>query len=134
MTSEQLAIIKAELTSDPLSRGYAAMSDQEAAAAINANDREPERDNVTAGVLMSALVLTEYNALAAIERRYFDLLVSAGSVELNPTVRQQIRALFPAGSGTRAGIMKALRRVGSRADELGIGNVTPSDIADAKRL
>jgi len=129
-----LQTLKTELTTDPLARGYAAMGDQEAAVSLNTNDREPERDDITAGVLMSALVLAEYNALTAVERRYFDLLVSAGSVTLNSTVRQQIRALFPQGTQTKQNLNGALKRVGSRADELGIGNVTPSDIADAKRL
>jgi len=53
---------------------------------------------------------------------------------LTVTVKQELGAIFPAGSQTRTNLIALLKRDGSRADELGLGHVTPSHVADARRL
>jgi hypothetical protein len=133
MTPAELAILKAEITTDPLARGYAAMDDESASKSLNKRDRITERETLTSAILVGSLDKAEYAALTAGDKAYFGLLVNAGEVQPTKPVRQQLKDLFPVGSKTRQEINKALQRDGSRAEELGLGNVTPSDIADAKR-
>lgn len=129
-----LQALKDELTIDPLGRGYSGMNDVQAAESLNTPDREPERETITAGLLMGGLVEAEYDALPSRGKTYFDLVVSAGEVPLTDEVKTNLGSLFPAGSATRANVLAAMKRPGSRAEELGMGRVTESDVADARRL
>lgn len=128
-----LVALKAELTDDPLNRGYTQMDDVAAAESLNARNRQADRDTLTAEMLVSSIVESEFNSLTAREKNYLQLLVNAGSVQLNQTVKQQLGSLFPSGSQTRTNVVSLLKRPGSRADELGLGQVTPSHVADARR-
>lgn len=123
-----------ELTNDPINRGYSGMGDEAAAESLNAQDREPNREDVTASQLMGALDEGEYNALPARGKTYWTLLVTAGGTPLTSVVKTSLSALFPAGSNTRANLIALLKRTGSRAEELGLGRVSPSDVANARRI
>lgn len=129
-----LQSLKDELINDPLSRGYAAMDDVQAANSLNAPDRQPNRESLTSDQLMGALDENEYNALVARGKKYWDLLVTAGGIPLTTIVKQQLSTLFPDPSNTRTNLLALLKRVGSRAEELGLGSVTSSNVADARRL
>lgn len=125
-----LAKLKTELALP----AYAGLSDEAAADAMNRPDKQPDRDSVTSMELMGALDEGEYNSLVARSKTYWGLLLQAGGVAVTPIVKQQLAALFGQGTTTRANLLALLKRTGSRADELGLGRVTPSDVADAKRL
>lgn len=129
-----LQALNTELTTDPAGLGYATQDDVTAAETLNRVDRQADRENLKASLLAGALEMTDYEALAPAQRRYFDLLISAGEVDNTPTVRSQLRDLFPQGSATRQNIRAAMKRPGSRAEEIGLGRVTPSNVADARRL
>lgn len=130
-----LVALKTEITSDPASMGYAAANGDHDAIAklLNKPRRTIDAETINGGVLVSCLDKTEYTALAATDKAYLNLFVTAGDVPVTANVRQALRALFPAGSETRNRINAATRRAGSRAEELGLGRVTESDIADALR-
>jgi hypothetical protein len=134
MTNEQLQIIKGELTADPLQRGYAAMSDEDAAASLMRQDRTVDREQLSSGVLVSCLDKAEFTALSNADKAYLNLFITASDVPMTADVRQALRSMFPAGSKTRQNINQSTRRIGSRAEELGLASVTTSGIADAKRL
>lgn len=130
-----LVALKAELDSDPLGRGYAGMSDVEASESLNAPTREPNRDSIGGGELAAAIDFTEYVALStAIHRQYLQLLTSADNLPVKGPLRQTLASFFPSGSTTRANIAAMLKQTGSRAQELELGFVTPSHVADARRL
>lgn len=134
MNDEQLAILKEELTADPLQRGYAAMGDDDAALSINRSDRTIDREQLSSGVLVSCLDKAEFTALSNADKAYLNLFITASDVPMTKDVRQALRGMFPADSKTRQNINQSTRRIGSRAEELGLSGVTPSTIADAKRL
>jgi len=129
-----LQALKNELTADPLARGYSGMSDEEAAASLNANGRQVDRTSITGGEIAASLVRAELAALTAGEQNYVRALIGADSIPLTANFKTEVGAVFGAGTATRANIIALLKRSGSRADELGLGHVTESDIADAKRL
>lgn len=130
-----LAALKTELTTDPAAIGYAAViGDHEAIAKLlNKPQRTIDAEVISGGVLVSCLDKIEFTALNAVDKAYLNLFVTAGEVPVTANVRQALRALFPAGSETRNRINAATRRSGSRAEELGFGRVTESDVADALR-
>lgn len=126
--------LKTEITTDPLGRGYASLGDVEIAASLNRPDRQPNRDTLDAGLLVASIVRSEYAALGNGEKDYLRLIAMAQTLPLTQTVKVELSAIFPAGSQTRANLVALMKRPGSRAEELGFGHVTPSDVADAKRL
>lgn len=128
------AALKTELTTDPLARGYAGMGDEAAAVSLNAPNRTPDRETLDSGLLMSCVVRSEYDALSAADKDYFRQVIAAGSVPITSALRQGIGNVFGAATTTRANIIAALKRVGSRAEELGLGSVTTSDVARARAL
>jgi hypothetical protein len=134
MTPAELATLKTEITTDPLGRGYAAMDDESASKSLNKLIRTIDRESLSSGLLVSCLDKAEFTALVAADKAYLNLFITATEVPMTADVRQALRNMFPAGSKTRANINQATKRDGSRAEELGLGNVTPSDIADSKRL
>lgn len=129
-----LVALAAELTTDPLARGYSAMSDEQAANSLNAQNRLPDKTELAAGDIVAALVRAEYDALSAAGKAFLGVVLSAPSIPITAIFRTNMAALFAAGTGTRANLVATLQRSGSRADELLLGFVTPSDVADARRL
>lgn len=129
-----LVALKNELTADPLGKGYAAMNDEQAADSLNANGRLVDRTSITGGEIAASLVRAELAALTAGEQNYVRALLCADSIPLTANFKTEIAAVFGAGSATRANLIALLKRPGSRAHELGLGTVTPSDVANARRL
>lgn len=128
-----LVALKAEITDDPLAIGYAEKSHEDIARLLNRPSRSIDSESLSSGVLVSCLDRAEFAALSASDKTYLNLFVTAGSVPMTAEVRQTLRALFPVGSNTRKNINAATKRDGSRAEELGLGRVTESDVADALR-
>lgn len=129
-----LAALKSELDNDPEAIGYSAMSDVEAAEALNARDREADADTLQAGDLVASLGPDDWVELAAEQKQYLQLLVTAGSCPLTAVVKSTLAGMFPAQSQTRRNLLRIMRQEASRAKQLSLGRVTPSDVADARRL
>ena len=131
-----LAALKTELTTDPLGRGYAVMTDEQAAASLALSDRQADRDMLDSALLVASIVRAEYATLSANDKDYVRLVGAVdGPLPLTANLKTQLGAIFPAGSATRANLVALLKRTGSRAEELNLGgSPTPSDVADAKRL
>ena len=130
-----LVALKAELVNDPLPRGYAVMSDESAANSLNTPNRTPNRESTDAGTILSAMVRSEFDALTTANKDYVRVVLStAGAIPLTATFRANLAAMFAAGTTTRTNFLALQSRPGSRAEELGLGFVTPSDVANARRL
>lgn len=130
-----LVALKSEIQSDPATIGYAALKGDHVgiAQAMNRSQRTIDAETLSNGVLVSCIDKTEFATLSAADKQWLNLFVTAGSVPMTGAVRQALRSLFPAGSTTRGNINQATKRTGSRAEELGFGRVTESDVADALR-
>lgn len=127
--------LKTELTSDPLNRGYGAMSDEEAAKTFSVLDRTPNRTDLDGGLLVASIVRSEFAALSAGDKQYVQLVCAADSLPLTATLKSELGAIFPAGSATRTNLLALMKRPGNRAEELDLGGIpTTSDVANARRL
>lgn len=129
-----LVALRAELDTDPLALGYAGMTDEQAAASLNANGRDVNRTEVTGGEIATSVVRSELAALTAGDQNYIRALISAGVMPITDNLKSEFGAVFGAGTQTRANLLSLLKRPGSRAEELGLARVTPSHVADARRL
>lgn len=133
---DRLAILRSELQNDPLGRGYAGMTPEQAAASLNTVNREVDREVVGRNVIPShraiaALVAADYLALTDGQQRLFALLVSAGFIDVaNTGMRALFTALFPSGT-TRDNLIDLLTVMVSRAEELGLPHIEPGHVEQA---
>lgn len=129
-----LAQLKSELTTDPAGLGLAALGDDAAAVALTAETRQIFRETVSGGLIVSSVAKSDFATLSAADKAYLQLLAVCPDIPLTAQLKTDLSALFPAGSATRTNLVAATKRTGSRADELGLGRVTASDVANARKL
>lgn len=131
LTNTQRATLRTELLTDPLARGYAAMSDDAAAASLNTKNRTPDRTTITAAEIVSAIVRSEFDALSAANKTYVQTVLNVGgSIPLTAQFRSDMGAIFGAATTTRANITAQLKRSASRCEEL-LGEGVKCDYQDA---
>lgn len=129
-----LVALKSELTSDPAGIGYAGKSHEDQAVLINKPQRTVNREQFSGADLASCLDPVEFAALTAVQRTWLQMLTTAnGMLTLYASLRQDIRAVLSTATKSLAKFNQTINRSGSRAEELGLGAVTTSDVADALR-
>lgn len=124
-----LAKLKAEIADAK----YKDMGDEAIADALNERTAQVDREVLTGGELASCVTLADYTGLQPVQRQYMDMLVASASMPLSANVRTQLTTMFSAQSDTRKNLVLLLKRSGTRAEELGLGRVTTSDVAVARR-
>lgn len=108
--------------SDPKFKG---LDDEQIANALNTADREVDVEVIDTGVVVASITREEFGKLSHDDKEYVGLLARRDTLPATATIKAELTALLPTLN---------LKRSGSRAEELGLGNVTPSQVADAKRL
>ena len=124
--AQALQDLKAELTTDPLGRGYAGMTDAQAAASLLAKDRSVDKTSMTAAEIYEAINRAEYVALVAAEKSEVNIVLGLGgdiSVITGSKARAVLLQAFPGGSATRTALVAAVSRLVSRAEEIFGGDV-----------
>lgn len=129
-----LVALKSELTADPAGLGYTGKSHEDQAILINKPQRTMNREQFSGADLASCLDPVEFAALTAVQRTWLQMLTTAnGMLTLYASLRQDIRAVLATATKSLQKFNQTINRSGSRAEELGLGSVTTSDIADALR-
>jgi len=126
-----------ELINDPLARGYATMTDEEAAADLNTAYRTYVRDSIAGSEVYERVVVSEFLALTDAEKAEVWNIVHLGdeiSVGPNSKARTRFIALFGSGSETIAALADYLTVPISRATELGLLLVRESDVFKARSM
>lgn len=126
-------ILKDELVNDPLTRGYSAMTPEEAAANLNTKTRTRLRTSMTSSEVLNQVVVAEFNALTEANKRTIWDILHIG--DINPTgVEATIFVnIFGAGSTTISNLSAARTESISRAQELGLGEVKPGHVEEVRR-
>jgi hypothetical protein len=124
--------LSAELTEDPLVRGYSGMNDAAASADLNTVYREKNKTSMTGSEVLNAIDQTEYNALADANKVLVWNLMALGT--LNPFGMESdlLVGAFGGGSATITALAAARKESISRAVELGLGQIAPGDIENAR--
>lgn len=137
MDNAQLAVLKTELTNDPLDLGLTTLeADDEA----NANKLNEVRDSILvyrASVPSDSIniPIDEFGAASPAQREWYAMQTADGSV--NPEVIQtEFYKMFSQGTAARASFDLVAKEPASRARQLfgGFVFVTASDVANARNL
>lgn len=127
------AALRAELSADPLARGYAAMTDAEAAASFNTVNRTVNRDSMSGDEVFAATNGTEFGALTDAKKAQW--LAFCGRQSIAPFGAANVAFvtyIFGSPSTTLTALGAARTRSVSRAEEIGFGVVKPGDVANAR--
>lgn len=137
-----LVALKAEIDTDPLTRGYAAMTDAQVAADLNSSYRERNRDSMSASEVLNAIDIAEFNALTnAAESQIWNVLhlggqsgPGGGSIDPFGIEATIFTNVFGAGSATIAALSAARKESITRGVELGLGLVKPGHVEQARAI
>ena len=125
--------LAAELTTDPLPRGYSGMTDAEAAADLNTEYRTKTRDLVSGSEILNATDDTEFGDLSVTDQSRWMNLCGIESIDTGSGIAKSLEAeLFGAGTTTRDNLIAIRALIISRAVELGLGTVKTGHIQQAR--
>ena len=128
-------LLRVELDTDPLNRGYTSMSDEEVAADLNTVYRTITRDYVSGWEIFNITNNTEYATLTDAQKASWDALCGIENIDTASGVAKAKEAeLFGPGTTTRSNLIDLKTTDVSRAVELGFGEVTVGQIQEARRL
>lgn len=133
------AVLAAELTGDPLTRGYSGMTDAEAAADLNTVYRTRQLERLDPADAYDVVDVSEFLALTDAQRDEIWNIVHLGTaagilVTAGSRARARFIAIFGAGSDTIAALLALITEDISRGGELGLGYVKPGHVTKARAL
>lgn len=150
MTNDQYMILVQELQTDPLGRGYAAMTAEEVSAALNAQDRLlPGGTFCTMRAVLEKVpdagpLIATLDAIAATDPviaeglRALRTYATDGGLDFSsPVVIALVDQLYAAGvvrADQREALLALGKRPASRAEELGLPQVYPGHVASARQM
>ena len=118
-----IAVLKTEITTDPLTRGYSEMTDAEVATSLNTVNRERNKTSLTGTQVLNAVDITEWNALTDAQRQMIWDVVHLGDINPFGVEATIFIAVFGAGSDTIAALAVIRKGLQSRAIELGLPTI-----------
>lgn len=130
-------VLRTEIDTDPLGRGYSGMTDQEIADDINTIYRTRENNILTSSQIYEATVVSEFQSASVEEKQYVrDIWGLGGDVDIGPgsKARNVYAQVFGVGSATVANLVDVTTEDVSRGVELNLGTVRESDVYKAKSL
>jgi hypothetical protein len=133
MRMDIVKVVKEEITTDPLARGYASMTDEEVLADGHSKYRERNKSSLTGSEVTNAVDVTEFNALTSEQEQRFWNVV--GISVLNPFGVEStiLTNIFGAGSATIIALIALRKESISRFQELGVPGVKLGHIQEARR-
>lgn len=132
-----LQALKNELTAGHPGTGPYSPDDVTAADQLNAVNRTREKGTISGAQIYNAIVPAEWTALTNAQRdNVRDIFHLGDSIDVRTgtNARTVLLSIFGPGTGTRTNLAAAVQEPCSRAVELFGQSVTPSHIADARRL
>lgn len=128
-------VLRTEIDTDPLGRGYSGMTNQEIADDLNIIYRERNRERMPPTEILNTVVISEWAALSADEQRsIWDILHMGGDINPFGNEATMFISVFGAGSDTITALADARKDDISRAVEIGLGVVRESDVDRAQAL
>ncbi len=128
--------LKAELDTDPLTRGYAGMTDEQVVTDLNTENRTRIKDSLTGAEIYSVTDGTEFAALTDAAKAQWLALCAIESIDPNngTPAAALTTDLFGGGSTTQGALVALREETVSRAVEIGLGNVIIGDVQNARAL
>ena len=127
-----IAKLKIELTADPLTRGYAGMTDQQAADSLNTVDRTVNLSSISGDDTFASTDGTEFAALTDLKKQLWLAFCGRETIDPFGTANVAFVTFVFGGGSTTVANLAALRTFqSSRANELGLGTVQPAHVDQA---
>jgi hypothetical protein len=127
------AALRTELTTDPLVRGYAGMTDAQASVSLDTANRTLPRTNVLGADILRQTVLADYAALTAGQMQiYWGMVGCYGGVDPQDARTVAIFTSLFSGKATLTNLATLQTTAVSRAGELGLGYVAAGDVHIAR--
>lgn len=138
MAQYDYQVLKNELVTDPLGRGYAAMTNAAAATSLNAPYKTLERPTLSPAEIYEAIVQSEWVALTDAQRNDIrDILNLGGAVQIDTGKRARtvLLSIFGAATTTRSRLASLVQYQIPRCVEIDWpGGVGEADVAAARAL
>lgn len=130
LTPPEMDILRTELNTDPLGRGYAGMTNAQVVNSLrNVIDRTRIRSRMDSSAVFQAIDITEFNAKTDQQQRNVMAVLAFGSVNPQGKEATLFTNIFGAGSATITALAAARQESVPRCVELGIPNVYEPDVA-----
>ena len=129
-----LQILKTELDSDSLGRGYSGMTNRQAADDMNLEYRTANRTTMSGSEAYDQTDPVEYTSLTDVGKNQWLSLCAISSVDPFGPAAQIVVDLFPPGGDTITNLQTARVTSISRGTEIGYGNVREGNIEQARLL
>ena len=127
-----MSILKTEIDTDPLGRGYSGMTNLEIANDLNVVYCTKNKTSMTGSEILNNIVISEWTPLTDAQKRTVWDVVHLSDINPFGVEAQLLIAVFGAGSDTIAALADARKYDVSRAEELGIPYVYEGHVIDAK--
>ena len=125
-------VLAAELSDDPLTRGYSGMNDAEAAADLNTAYRTRGRATMTGSEIMNEIDKSEWDALLPTAQQTVWNILHLGEVNPFGVEATLMVDVFGGGSDTITALAQARMESITRAEELGLTRIRPGTVAEAR--
>lgn len=129
----QIDIIKAEITDDPLARGYSGMTAAEVAVDMNLVNRSRNRTSMTSSEVLNAVNASDWAGLTDAKKQQMWDVLSIGTINPFGVEATLLIGIFGSGSETIQTLTGLRKEAISRGAELGIGRVRTGYVIDARR-
>ncbi len=127
-----IAILKAEIDTDPDTRGYGIMSDKEVADDMNIVRSTTPKSTLTGTEILNAVVKADFLVLSDVDKQMVWDLVHLGNLNPFGIEADLFVDIFGGGSATITALQALrLNNVG-RGVELGLGKIGEGDVWDAR--
>lgn len=130
----QYHVLYLELANDPLGRDYASMSDAEAAVDLGTEYRTRQRATMEAYEVFNAVNKSEWNALTSASQAMVWDIIHMGTVNPFGLEADVFVDIFGISSSTIDTLQGLRLEDISRAEELGLGQVTEGHVYKAKNM
>jgi hypothetical protein len=126
-------ILKTEIATDPLSRGYSGMTDLEVANDLNTEYRTKARDTVQGWEIFNVTDDAEYTALTDLQKSGWDALCAIEQIDTASGIAKSRESeLFGGGTTTRSNLVALKSPAASRAAELGLSFIYEGNVQEAR--
>lgn len=118
------AVLKAEITDDPLGRGYVGMADQQIAESLNTVNRDQNKARMSGSEILNSVASADWVTRTDDQKQVIWDIVHLGTV--NPfgvEATLMIEAFTGSTGATITALQSARKTLVSRAAELGLGKV-----------
>ncbi len=108
---------------------YSGLSDQAAAAALNAANISVDVHTISGSDVFEATTQTDYAALTATQKNLYHAIMGMDSITVRGSnTRAALLAMFGAGTQTRTNLGALQTRMMSRAEQIGLGRVEAGQV------